>query len=62
MRHVWAKHKNRATDLSNSSHGTGTLCQSKVKITEQKDMYMKIAEKLVKDECYPVGVAMIPKL
>ena len=56
LRHVRTKHKDKATDLSDSRQGTRTPCQLKLKITELKDMYVKSAEKLVKDECYPVGV------
>ena len=56
LRHVRTKHKDKATDLSDSRQGTRTSCQLKLKITELKDMYVKSAEKLVKDECYPVGV------
>ena len=44
--------KEIAIGLLNSRQGTGTSCQPKLKITEQKDMYVKKAEKLVKDECY----------
>ena len=56
LRHVWAKHKNKATDSSDARQGTETSCQSKLEISELKDMYVKSAEKLTKEECYPVGV------
>ena len=66
LKHVPKKHKDKATDLSNSRQGTGTSCQSKqniteqnIKITELKDMYVKSTEKLAKDECYPVGVTLL---
>ena len=56
LRHIQAKHKDKATDLSNSRQGTETSCQSKLRVIELKDMFVKSAKKLAKDECYPVGV------
>ena len=50
-RHIRTKHKDKATDLSDSRQGTGTSCQSKFKITKLKNMYVKSAEKLAKYEC-----------
>ena len=55
MRHVWAKHKDTSTDFSDARQETSF--QLKLKITELKDIHLKIAEKLAKDECYLVGVA-----
>ena len=56
LRHIRAKHKDTATDFSDAKQETGTSFQCKLKITELKDMYLKSAEKLANDECYPVGV------
>ena len=55
-RHVRANHKNKAADLLDSRQGTRVSCNSKLKITKLKDMYVTDWEKLAKDECYPGGV------
>ena len=59
LRHVPAKGKDKATDLSDSRQGMGISCNSKFKLRKLKDMYVKSEEKLTKDECYPVGVTKL---
>ena len=56
LKHFRAKHIDKATDMPYSRQGTWTSCNSKLKITALIHMYVKSAENLANDECYPEGV------
>ena len=51
LRNVWAKYKDKATDVSDTDQNIGTSSKYRLKVTELKDLCNKDAEKLVKEEC-----------
>ena len=51
LRHVWAKYKDEVSDVSGSDQNIEASSNSKLKLTEGKDLPFKKTEILVKDEC-----------
>ena len=62
LRYIWAEHKDKKSDVSDSHRNTGVSCNYKLKLPKFKDLCIKSTEKMLQDEWMYLANTAIVKL